>query len=156
MKLRIALLLTLAALAAGLVVAERRRAQAPVSAQSLLYLVADSERDLTRLPSHFTRLSDREEIAAGNALANSELADRGKLSADGEAIEAYLDRLRVRIAPQAHRRLPYRFHYVPARGFLNAYALPGGHVFVGAGLMERMTTEDELVSVLAHEIEHVD
>jgi predicted Zn-dependent protease len=156
MKLRIALLLTLAALAAGLVVAERRRARAPVSAQSLLYLVADSERDLTRLPSHFTRLSDKEEIAAGNALASRELAGRGKLSADGEAIEAYLDRLRARIAPRAHRRLPYRFHYVPAREFLNAYALPGGHVFVGAGLLERMTTEDELASVLAHEIEHVD
>jgi Peptidase family M48/Tetratricopeptide repeat len=155
MRLRIALLLTLAALAAGLVVAERRRAQAPVSAQSLLYLVADSERDLTRLPSHFTRLSDKEEIAAGNALAKEYLAER-KLSADGEQIEAMLDRLRARIAPHAHRRLPYRFHFIPGRAFINAFALPGGHVFVGAGLLERMTTEDELASVLAHEVEHVD
>ncbi|HKS21150.1 MAG TPA: M48 family metalloprotease [Thermoanaerobaculia bacterium] len=152
--MRIALLLTLAALAAGLVVAERRRAQAPVSAQSLLYLVADSERDLTRLPSRFTRLSDKEEIAAGNALASQDFTE--KLSADGEEIEAYLGRLRARLAPHAHRHLPYRFHYVPHRAFINAYALPGGHVFVGAGLLERMTTEDELVSVLAHEIEHVD
>src|ERR1051325_10214239 len=102
MKLRIALLLTLAALAAGVVVAERRRARAPGSAQSLLYLVPDAERDLARLPSHFTRLSDKEEIAAGNALASRELAGRGKLSADGEAIEAYLDRLRARPPPPPH------------------------------------------------------
>src|SRR5262249_33159630 len=38
----------------------------------------------------------------------------------------------------------------------NAFALPGGHIFFGAGLLEFMDSEDELASVLAHEIEHVD
>ncbi|HEX3582913.1 MAG TPA: M48 family metallopeptidase, partial [Thermoanaerobaculia bacterium] len=42
------------------------------------------------------------------------------------------------------------------RGFVNAFALPGGHVFIGAGLVEHMTTEDELAAVLGHEVEHVD
>jgi predicted Zn-dependent protease len=52
--------------------------------------------------------------------------------------------------------LPYRFHYVPDSNFINAFALPGGHVFVGAGLMDLMDSEDELAAILGHEIEHID
>jgi predicted Zn-dependent protease len=40
--------------------------------------------------------------------------------------------------------------------FVNAFALPGGPVFIGGGLMALMDTEDELASVLGHEIEHID
>lgn len=39
---------------------------------------------------------------------------------------------------------------------MNAFALPGGHVVIGAGLIELMDSEDELASVLGHEIEHID
>ena len=40
--------------------------------------------------------------------------------------------------------------------FVNAFALPGGHVYIGAGLMAQMDSEDELAAVLGHEIEHID
>ncbi|HEV2719609.1 MAG TPA: M48 family metalloprotease, partial [Thermoanaerobaculia bacterium] len=156
MKHWISLLLALALLIGGLAAAERRHAQAPVSAQSLLYLVADSERDLTRLPAHFTRIADAQEISLGNTLAKQVLDGRKKLTADDQEIEADIARIGARIAPQAQRRLPFRFHYLPDRSLVNAFALPGGHVFVGAGLLEEMTTEDELASVLAHEVEHID
>ena len=56
----------------------------------------------------------------------------------------------------AHRKLPYKFHYIPDPIFINAFALPGGHVYVGAGLLELMDSEDELAAVLGHEIEHID
>ena len=39
---------------------------------------------------------------------------------------------------------------------VNAFALPGGHVYVGGGLLALMDSEDELAAVLGHEIEHVD
>ena len=39
---------------------------------------------------------------------------------------------------------------------INAFALPGGHIVVGEGLLDLMTSEDELANVLAHEVEHVD
>jgi predicted Zn-dependent protease len=52
--------------------------------------------------------------------------------------------------------LPYRFHYVPERYFINAFAVPGGHVYVGEGLLALMDSEDELAAVIGHEIEHID
>ena len=58
--------------------------------------------------------------------------------------------------PHAHRKLPYKFHYIPDQSFVNAFALPGGHVYVGAGLLALMDSEDELASVLGHEMEHID
>jgi len=48
----------------------------------------------------------------------------------------------------------YRFHVVESSQF-NAFAAPSGLVFFFSGLIEQMNSEDELVSVLAHEIGHV-
>ena len=155
MKRAILLTLVIALLGAALFVAQRRHAHAAVSAAPILYLVADSERDLARLPSHFTRIPDKEEIAIGKSLAQRELGDR-KLNADATAVEAYLNDVGRRMAPRAHRKLPFHIYYVADRDFDNAFALPGGPVFIGAGLIERMTTEDELAAVLAHEMEHID
>jgi beta-barrel assembly-enhancing protease len=39
---------------------------------------------------------------------------------------------------------------------VNAFSLPGGHVYLGKGLLDLMTSEDQLASVLGHEVEHVD
>ena len=39
---------------------------------------------------------------------------------------------------------------------MNAFALPGGHVFVGEGLLRLMRSEDALAAVLGHEVEHID
>jgi len=67
-----------------------------------------------------------------------------------------VDQVGGRLAPYAHRKLPYRFHYVPEPYLTNAFALPGGHVFVGKGLIALMDSEDELAAVIGHEIEHID
>jgi len=45
---------------------------------------------------------------------------------------------------------------VPSKGMINAFSLPGGPVFVGEGLLDLMTSEDQLAAVLGHEIEHID
>ena len=51
---------------AAIVVSERRKVDAPASPAALLYLVADTEQELTRMPVHFTRMSDAEEIRIGD------------------------------------------------------------------------------------------
>jgi predicted Zn-dependent protease len=71
-------------------------------------------------------------------------------------VEEYVDRIGRRIAARAGRKLDYRFQYVLDEDFINAFALPGGHVFLGAGLFAKMEKEDELAAILGHEIEHID
>lgn len=155
MKRWAALLMIVAAAVAALVVTQRRRVEAPVGPQAVLNAIAESERDATRVPAHMTRISDDEEIRAGDVIAGAQSA-RTKPTAEDAAVEAYVAQVGQRLIPYTTRKLPYKFHYIPSAGFVNAYALPGGHVFIGAGLMALMDSEDELASVLGHEIEHVD
>jgi predicted Zn-dependent protease len=140
---------------AAIVTSERRKVDVPVSADALLYLVADTEQELTRMPAKFTRLSDAEEIAIGNEIARGNERE-GEKDSETKAIEAYLSQVGARVAANAHRKLPYKFHYIADDNFVNAFALPGGHVYVGSGLLGLMDSEDELAAVLGHEIEHID
>lgn len=142
-------------LATSLVVAERREIVAPVGAQSLLYLVADSQRDLTRMPSRFTRIPDADEVRFGDELAAQILAGR-TMTGEDQLIESHLVATGGRIARNVHRRIRMSVHYLPDPWMVNAFAIPGGHVFIGAGLLAEMTTEDQLAVLLGHEMEHVD
>jgi predicted Zn-dependent protease len=142
---------------AAIVFAERRKVDSDASAAAILYLVADTEHELTRMPVRFTRMSDEDEIRAGNDLAQGYFPDRtGKPTDDFTRIQSYLNQVGAPFAQRAHRKLPYKFHYLPDKNFVNAFALPGGHVFVGAGMLALMDSEDELAAVLGHEIEHID
>lgn len=150
--------ITLLLLGAALFRTQAQRFDAPVGPDAVLSLVGDTERELTRLPVSFTRISDDEEIRIGNQLVK-EYSGQSRTAKDAPsklAVQTYLNRVGRRVAGGAHRKLPYRFHYIPDPDFVNAFALPGGHVFVGAGLISLMDSEDELASVLGHELEHID
>jgi predicted Zn-dependent protease len=142
---------------AAVVVSQRQKVDLPASPAALLYLVADTEQELTRMPVHFVRMSDAEEIRIGNGLAYyySSMEGREK-TPENTIIEHYLTRVGTELATHAHRVLPYKFHYIPDSNFINAFALPGGHVYVGGGLVALMDSEDELAAVIGHEIEHID
>ncbi len=142
---------------ASVVVSERRKVDVPPSPAALLYLVADTEQELTRMPVSFTRMSDEEEIRIGDGLAKYYASGEEREAVpENTIIEHYLRRVGDQVARNAHRRLPYKFHYLPDSYLINAFALPGGHVFVGGGLLALMDSEDELAAVLGHEIEHID
>ena len=136
-----------------MVTAEVRRADAPVGPQALLNFIADVQREASRVPFRLTRLSDAEEIRVGDNLAQEATGELG--NGQGE-VAAYIQEVGAKVAARAGRKLPYRFHYIPRGEFVNAFAIPGGHIFVGQGLLKQMTSEDQLASVLGHEIEHVD
>ena len=158
MRHRAYLLVAVLLAALGLVLSEVRKPDVPVSPAPLLFFLADTERELTRMPMQVTRLSDEQEIQIGSQLAarnvwtfNSEAEIQ-----EANAIENYVREVGAKVAAHAHRKLPYRFHYIPDPDFVNAYALPGGHVYIGEGMIALMTTEDALAAVLGHEIEHID
>ncbi len=54
---------------AAIVVSERRKVDVEASPAALLYLVADTEQELTRMPTRFARMSDEEEIRIGDETA---------------------------------------------------------------------------------------
>src|SRR6202142_507398 len=142
---------------ASVVVSERRKVDVPASPAALLYLVADTEQELTRMPVSFTRMSDEDEIRIGDQLAGVYSSrQESEKTPEVAIVERYITRIGEQVARNAHRKLPYKFHYIPGSYFINAFALPGGHVYVGGGLLELMDSEDELAAVIGHEIEHID
>ncbi|MFB3118830.1 MAG: M48 family metalloprotease, partial [Myxococcota bacterium] len=68
---------------------------------------------------------------------------------------AYLGKVGARLARHAPRRnFEYSFQIVDQEA-PNAFALPGGYIFVSRGLLTLTNSEDELANVLGHEIVHV-
>jgi predicted Zn-dependent protease len=135
---------------------QRRARRDSVSANALVDVAADWQHDITRAPMHFTRISDDEEMRIGNQLANRFVFDRSSLTPDEQALEAYVNDVGGDVAAHTRRRLAWKFHLLPQADLINAFALPGGHVFIGKGLIDQLTSEDELAFALGHEIEHID
>jgi len=135
---------------------QRRHESTPVSANAVVEVAADAQRDLSRVPMRLTRLSDNEEVAIGNQLADQYSAGTTQLSPEESGLESHVRRVGNNLVLHAHRRLPYSFHLLPNRAMINAFSLPGGPVYVGEGLLDLMTSEDQLAAVLGHEVEHID
>ena len=72
------------------------------------------------------------------------------------ALQPYVDRVGARVAAQARRKeVKYRFT-VREDATINAFALPGGYIYINTGLLSFVRSEDELAMVLGHEISHVE
>ncbi|HEX7998909.1 MAG TPA: M48 family metallopeptidase [Pyrinomonadaceae bacterium] len=95
-------------------------------------------------------ISERDEIKLGNQL-NVEVGKRYKLTAEGQA---RANRIGQRVARASLRpNIPYTFHVMHDEQ-INAFSGPGGHIYVTDALMRR-ADDDELASVLSHEVGHV-
>jgi predicted Zn-dependent protease len=69
-------------------------------------------------------------------------------------VQEYVDEVGGRIVGQAHdARFSYRF-YIFKEEEPNAFAIPGGHIFISSGLIRMVDTEDELAGVIGHETGH--
>ena len=102
-------------------------------------------------------LSPQQEVALGLQAAPEMAQQHGGLHPDAEA-QAVVDRVGRRIVERsAARNSPYQyeFHVLADEEMINAFALPGGQIFITAGLLKRMQTEGQLAGVLGHEIGHV-
>ncbi len=72
-----------------------------------------------------------------------------------EFLTGYVDAIGRRLVTGLNAT-PYIFHFkVTDQGEPNAFAAPGGHIYVSRGLLALINTEDELAGILAHEITHV-
>jgi predicted Zn-dependent protease len=103
----------------------------------------------------FNLISIDEEWQLGNQLAQ-DVAKQVQLNNDAAA-NAYIRSIGERIVQQAappFNQLPWDFHVVNDEA-INAFAIPGGHVYVNTGLIKNARNASELAGVMAHEISHV-
>jgi predicted Zn-dependent protease len=153
MRRLLILALIVATAGAALYYSERHKQEARVGPEAMLNALADTQRELSRVPAAVTRISDEEEVRIGNTLAEHYASQYG--SSD-PAMQEYVSEVGRMVSARARRKFDYKFHYVSDEALVNAFALPGGHVFIGKGLVNLMESEDELASVLGHEVEHID
>lgn len=95
-----------------------------------------------------------EEQQLGNQLA-SQVNQEEKIL-DNQQVQAYVDRIGQRmVQASGDRRFKYQFTVIDKPNEVNAFALPGGHIYVYSGLIRAADNEAELASVLGHEVGHV-
>jgi len=110
--------------------------------------------DTVKNVSKATRtIPQSEEIEIGHDVA-ARLLGAAPLVAD-EHLQRYVNNVGRWLASQTERAdLPWEFGVLDAPQ-VNAFAVPGGTIFITRGLLEKMHSESELAGVLAHEIVHV-
>lgn len=102
-------------------------------------------------------ISPDQEIALGLQAAPEMASQYGGEDADPQA-QAAVDKVGERIIASSDAKKTkwqFEFHLLADPKTINAFALPGGQVFITRGLLDLLQTEGELAGVLAHEIGHV-
>ncbi|MGE8360795.1 M48 family metalloprotease [Pseudomonas sp.] len=103
--------------------------------------------------TNFVMMSEQQELDLGRRY-NQEIIKQNPRHAD-EKLQAYVQQIGERVAKASHRsQLDYQFTVVDSPD-INAFALPGGYIYIHRGLLAYLNSEAELAAVLGHEVGHV-
>jgi predicted Zn-dependent protease len=95
-------------------------------------------------------LTEAQEIQLGHGIASNLLGAAPLL--DNKQVQSYVNQVGRWVSLQTERPdLPWEFGVLDSND-LNAFATPGGTIFITKGLMQHLTNESELAGVLAHEM----
>lgn len=122
----------------------------------LSYFASSSFNPVTGETQHIS-LTQQQEIALGLQSAPEMAQEFGGEANDPQA-QALVDRLGQRLVKQSVASTsgyPFEFTVLADDQTVNAFALPGGPVFITEALLQRLETEGQLAGVLGHEIGHV-
>jgi predicted Zn-dependent protease len=123
-----------------------------VSAASCLLLLACATNPVTGR-QEIVLMSPSREAAVGREAAAQVAQEMGLV--EDPALLAYVRGVGARVAAQSPRKdVSYQFA-IANMAETNAFALPGGYIYVSRGLLALARSEDELANVLAHEVGHV-
>jgi Zn-dependent protease with chaperone function len=123
---------------------------ATVLALSMSVAIADAQ---TKIKSGFNLFSAEQDVEIGRQSAG-QIEQQMPLLSDRQ-VEAYLNAIGKRLAQNAGGPgFPYTFRVVNASD-INAFALPGGPIYINRGIIDNARNEGEVAGVLAHEIAHV-
>ena len=105
----------------------------------------------------YVAMTKEQEIALGLQAAPEMAQQFGGLDPDEQA-QAFLDEVCNRVLNNSgagESEYPFECHLLDDDQTINAFALPGGQLFITAALFDRLKTEGQLAAVMAHEIVHV-
>lgn len=119
----------------------------------VLALAASVASAQTRIKPGFNLFSEQDDVQIGQQSAQQALQQLPILN--DSQVNAYVNRIGQRLAANAGGpNFQYQFRVVN-QSDINAFALPGGYIFVNRGVLENAQNEGEVAGVLAHEISHV-
>jgi predicted Zn-dependent protease len=95
---------------------------------------------------------DEQEIAMGRRAHDQVLEQYGR--DDNESLQRYVSAVGTRVSKNCERRLDYHFTVIDS-GDINAFALPGGYVYLTRGILAEFIDEAELAAVIGHELGHI-
>jgi Zn-dependent protease with chaperone function len=114
---------------------------------------AEGAKTAPRFKPGFNLFSPEQDVELGRQSAQK-IATQVPLIRD-QAIVDYVRQVGARLAAKAPgHKFPYQFSVVATKE-INAFALPGGPIFVNAGTIAAAKNEGELAGVMAHEIAHI-
>ncbi len=117
------------------------------------YVVPTAGNGRTALKPGWNMFSAAQDVELGEQ-ASAEVS-RQVLMLNDSRVDSYLNKLGQRLSANAPGfKFPYTFKTVNDRG-INAFALPGGHIYINRGVIEAADNESQLAGVMAHEISHV-
>lgn len=120
------------------------------------YLSSKEYNDVTG-ENQYISMTPRQEIALGLQAAPQMIQQHGGLYPDQQH-QDIVDRIGnslVRKSKASETPYQFDFHLLNDRRSINAFALPGGQIFITAALYAKLQTEAQLAGVLGHEIGHV-
>lgn len=136
-----------------------RRAVAPVISVVLLLGVAAPAWARFQPVTCKNGFSENQEITEGSKVATQVYGQMPVLP-ENDPVTRYVQALGAKLVqsaplvPGVQKQWPFSFHVV-ASDEINAFALPGGSIFVNLGTIQAADTEAELAGVMAHEVSHV-
>jgi predicted Zn-dependent protease len=131
----------------------RQRPAAPGTLLLAVALLAGCATNPATGRRELSLVSETQELELGQESAQAVARTIG-LYAD-PALQAYVQEVGRALAGRSERPpLPWSFQ-VADDATINAFALPGGHIYVTRGILAHLASEAELAAILGHEIGHV-
>ena len=130
---------------------------AAIAAFSLFSYFSSRQSNPVTGETQYIDISPQQEIALGLEAAPQMAAEFGGLDENAQD-QALIDEVGNRIvqsSPAGNSPYQFDFHLLDDDQTINAFALPGGQVFITRALYDKLQTEGELAGVLGHEIGHV-
>jgi len=123
-----------------------------VSSSIIVFITGCSTNPVTG-KKDFSLISKDQELSLGAQAHRNVLKQQKRLN--NPRLQAYVNNIGQILARKSHRNnIPYKFTILEDPS-VNAFALPGGYIYITTGLMAYLNSEGELAGVLGHEIGHV-